>query len=295
MAKRRANGEGNVRKRDDGRWEGRIVVGHRENGTPLFRYIHAKTQKELLDMLHRELELYRDVDLTEDSQMTLAAWLDRWLDEYMVNTVRPGTLAGYRMYANSYVKPLLGDKIVSQITAADVQKMYTKLKKEGRVHQTSEQGRALADATIRSIHTMFHHAMKAAEQERLTAKNPTEGAMIPKARHSPKRILTDGELDIFMLEKMSMAYNGVTLNKLIVQVRNMFSPGEDQDRFMAHVAMQGYEYHDAYDEYVYEISDFKRYKVSDGFPRLTVKDVNPAIRKASYEIALTELVPFEIS
>ena len=28
-----------VRKREDGRWEGRIVVGHKENGEPIFRYL----------------------------------------------------------------------------------------------------------------------------------------------------------------------------------------------------------------------------------------------------------------
>ena len=32
MAKRRPSGDGMVRKRDDGRWEGRIVVGHKSNG-----------------------------------------------------------------------------------------------------------------------------------------------------------------------------------------------------------------------------------------------------------------------
>ena len=34
MAKRRPSGDGMVRKRDDGRWEGRIVVGHKKNGPP---------------------------------------------------------------------------------------------------------------------------------------------------------------------------------------------------------------------------------------------------------------------
>ena len=29
MGKRRPSGDGMVRKRDDGRWEGRIVVGHK--------------------------------------------------------------------------------------------------------------------------------------------------------------------------------------------------------------------------------------------------------------------------
>ena len=45
MAKRRPAGDGMVRKREDGRWEGRIVIGHKENGEPLFRHVYAKTQK----------------------------------------------------------------------------------------------------------------------------------------------------------------------------------------------------------------------------------------------------------
>ena len=60
-----------VRKRSDGRWEGRIVVGHKENSDPIFRYIYAPTQKELLAKLHRNIEEYRDVDLREESKMPL--------------------------------------------------------------------------------------------------------------------------------------------------------------------------------------------------------------------------------
>ena len=32
----------NIYKRGDGRWEGRIVVGHKQNGEPIFRYVLAK-------------------------------------------------------------------------------------------------------------------------------------------------------------------------------------------------------------------------------------------------------------
>ena len=104
----------------------------------------------------------------------------------------------------------------------------------------------------------------------------------------------DGELAVYSLEKMSMAYNGITLNKLIIQIRGMFSAADERDRFMARVALQGYEYNDYYDDFVYEISDYKRYRVSDKFPRLTTKDVNPSIKRATYEISLIELSPFEI-
>ena len=58
MAKRRPSGDGMVRKRDDGRWEGRIVVGHKEDGSPIFHYVLAATQKELLDKLHHRIEVY---------------------------------------------------------------------------------------------------------------------------------------------------------------------------------------------------------------------------------------------
>ena len=50
MATRRPAGDGMVRRREDGRWEGRIVIGHKENGEPLFRHVYAKTQKALLDI-----------------------------------------------------------------------------------------------------------------------------------------------------------------------------------------------------------------------------------------------------
>ncbi len=84
MAKRRPSGDGMVRKREDGRWEGRIVVGHKQNGEPIFRYVLAKNQKELLDKLHRDLEAFQDVELTEDSRMTLGE-----LEDYGVATLRP--------------------------------------------------------------------------------------------------------------------------------------------------------------------------------------------------------------
>ena len=94
MGKRRPSGDGMVRKREDGRWEGRIVVGHKKNGDSIFRYLSAGTQKELMKQLHHSIEEYRGVDLSEDSKMPLGQWLDRWLEEYIAPTVRETTLRG---------------------------------------------------------------------------------------------------------------------------------------------------------------------------------------------------------
>ena len=86
-----------VRKRSDGRWEARIVIGHKNDGTPMHKSVFGKTQKETLDKLHRAIETYRDVDLCEDSRMTLGEWLDKRLDEYMIFTLRESTMQSYRM------------------------------------------------------------------------------------------------------------------------------------------------------------------------------------------------------
>ena len=198
MSKRRPAGDGMVRRREDGRWEGRIVIGHKENGEPLFRHVYAKTQKALLDKLHQNIECYRDVELTEDSRMTLGEWLDRWLTEYKAGTVRPGTLKSYRCYIEYYIKPQLGDKQISLISQQDIQRMYRRLKTEGRIHEHPEMGHQLSDSMVRHIHSTLHAALKDAVQAHVIPRNPTEGTTAPKPNYKPKRILTRAELDAFL-------------------------------------------------------------------------------------------------
>ena len=198
MAKKRPDGDGLVRKRSDGRWEGRIVVGHKEDGSPIFRSVFARTQKELIDKLHTSIETYRDVELTEHSSLTLGAWLDKWLDEYMQFSVRESTLDGYRRMADNHIKPHLGDRKIGSVTTADIQKMYNWLRSNGRVNEHYEKGNALSDSMVRSVHMLLHQAMDTAVRERLIVKNPTDGTVIPKANYAPKQILTEAQLEKFL-------------------------------------------------------------------------------------------------
>ena len=200
MAKRRPSGDGMVRKREDGRWEGRIVVGHKENGESIFRYISAKSQKALMKKLHQSIEAYRDVDLSEDSRMPLGEWLDRWLEEYVSPVVRESTLKGYRQYIECYIKPRLGDRPVCKVTAADVQALYREVQKNGRKTEHPEYGYALSGSTVRSLHGVLHQAMDAAVRERLTARNPTEDVTLPKKKTAAKQILNNEQLERFMEE-----------------------------------------------------------------------------------------------
>ena len=198
MAKRRPSGDGMVRKREDGRWEGRIVVGHKESGEPIFQYVLAPTQKTLLAKLHQNIEIFRDVELCEDSRMTLAQWLERWLGDYAAPRLRESTMGSYRMYTEQYIKPRLGGKKMTAITTADIQRMYTRLRKEGRVHEHPEHGHQLSANTVRRIHTMLHRAMADAVRAHVIPRNPADVVTLPKANIASKRVLTDKELGDFM-------------------------------------------------------------------------------------------------
>lgn len=197
MAKRRPSGDGMVRKRDDGRWEGRIVVGHKENGDSIFRYLYAGTQKELTAKLRQNIDIYQGIDLTEKSRMTLTEWLEQWLGQ-MSATLRPSTLEHYRRDMENHVIPYLGKKMLSQVTAADLRKLYDTLKKSGRVNPRPGQVRGLSSTTVHGIHTTLHHALRAAVEQGLIPTNPADEVESPKVDRQPMNILNEEQLDAFM-------------------------------------------------------------------------------------------------
>ena len=197
MAKRRPSGDGMVRKRDDGRWEGRIVVGHKENGDSIFRYIYADTQKGLTAKLRQSIDIYQGIDLTEQSRMTLAEWLEQWLGQMSV-TLRPSTLENYQKDMTNHVIPYLGQKSLSQITAADLRKLYDTLGKAGRMHPRPGQSRGLSSTTVHGIHTTLHHALRAAVEQGLIPINPADEVETPKVVRQPMNILNEEQLGTFM-------------------------------------------------------------------------------------------------
>ena len=195
---RRPAGDGSIFKRVDGRWEGRIVVGHKNDGTPIYRSAFGKTQKELLPKFNKLKEAYAGVELTEDSLMTLGRWIDKWLDEHKSGIIRPSTFASYKRYSDSYIKPRLGHRKLTQITSREIQEMYNSLKHEGRINSNEEMGTKLANSTVRSIHMLLHEALDGAVREGLIPRNPTDGTTIPRLEKTEKTVLLESQIERFM-------------------------------------------------------------------------------------------------
>ena len=197
MAKRRPSGNSMVRKRENGRWEGRIVVGRKENGDLIFRYTYADTQKELTAKLRQDITAYQGVDLTEECRMPLSEWLDRWLEQ-ITSVLQSSTPEHYRSDMEHHVKPYLGQKKLTQITPADLRKLYDTLKQHGRVHPRPGQSRRLSTTTVHGIHTTLHHALKSAVDQRLLPHNPADHVEPPKVAHKSMTILNEEQLDTLL-------------------------------------------------------------------------------------------------
>ena len=69
MPKRRANGEGNIRKRKDGRWEGRYTAGYDANGKAITKNVLGRTQAEVKDKLRTAIEDSKKLDRSEERRV----------------------------------------------------------------------------------------------------------------------------------------------------------------------------------------------------------------------------------
>ena len=83
MAKRRANGEGSIRKRSDGRWEGRYTAGYDpETGKRIVKSVLGKTQAEVKEKLRKALEETRELDIVRSDDYTVGEWVQTWFELY---------------------------------------------------------------------------------------------------------------------------------------------------------------------------------------------------------------------
>ena len=203
MAKRRANGEGNIRKRSDGRWEGRYTAGRDpETGKTVYKNVLGKTQAEVKAKLKQAIQENADVDTLKAAQYTVGQWMDVWFENYAKIKVRPSSHQTYRGYIDNHIKPNIGKIPLSKLTTLELQKLYKKLLSRGRVNRIEAKGqpKGLSPKTVRNIHQVISSAMDFAKAQKLIAVNPTDGCALPKLEHKEMKTLPVEQLASFLRE-----------------------------------------------------------------------------------------------
>ncbi len=203
MAKRRANGEGSIRKRKDGRWEGRYTAGRDPvTGKVIYKNVLGRTQAEVKAKLKAAIEANTNLDIVKAEQYTVGQWMDVWFENCAKIKVRPSSHQTYRGYIDNHIKPNIGSVPLSKLSSLDLQKLYKKLLNGGRVEriESKKQAKGLSAKTVRNINQVISSAMDFAKDQKLIASNPTNGCALPKLEHREMKTLPVEQLASFLRE-----------------------------------------------------------------------------------------------
>ena len=100
-----------------------------------------------------------------------------------------------------------------------------------------------------------------------------------------------GMLVVFELEKMSGAYNGLTLNNVVHSILSMLEP-EEENILIEKLKVAGWEENEEYDKTCFRNVTKNYYVVNDDFPRLKKSDLSPAIIGVEYKILKRDLLNY---
>ena len=204
MPKRRANGEGNIRKRKDGRWEGRYTAGYDpETGKRIIKNVLGKTQAEVKEKLKAAISESQRLDVSKVGTYTVASWVKTWYEVYAEPRIRPNTKAYYTNYIENHIIPGIGSVPLDKLTTIQIQRFYNNLQKSGRVQRKNFpelKDKSLSPRVVRGVHTLLHNCLEQAVAERLILSNPAQGCKLPQLEKKEMKILPQEKIGMYLAE-----------------------------------------------------------------------------------------------
>ena len=220
MARKRKAGDGTVRQRKDGRWEGRVVIGYDDNGYPKTKNVLAKTKKECVEKLQKLKEECGGLKPEKvRPEMPFGDWLTYWYENHSKPKIRPTTQETYESRIRLHIIPEIGDIQLNKLTQNDLQQFYGRLKKSGRKRFTDKYGEGLSDRMVRMCHATCRSALEKAVQDGLIRVNPAIGCKLPPKKAREMQVLTREELQRFLIQAKFEGYYEVFLLDLATGLR----------------------------------------------------------------------------
>lgn len=201
--KQRANGEGTVYRRKDGRYEGAGYV-LMSDGTIRRKRVYGRTRKEAFEKLAELQRLSRlGVPMPSES-WKLADYLTYWLEHIVRPTSKPKTHQGYEVVVRVHVVPVLGAKRLKAVQAADVRRLLTRVQHRCRCCAEGIDERrpvkkrrccALGECcerfptarTLQQVHAVLRNALANAVREELVLRNVARLVQVPSPTYRVHR------------------------------------------------------------------------------------------------------------
>ena len=200
--------QGHIRPQGDGSWEIKFdlgrdpLTGRRVTKYVTFRGTKRKAQEELTRLLGQR----NDGSYVEPTKMTVAQYLNHWLEADIDRRVAARTAARYREIVEKNIIPRLGHVPVRKLTAVHIEAFEAELQREGwvkaRAKQKVKEGeeapiqekRGLSAQTALHVHRTLSQALGHAVRLGVLFKNPARQVKPPRPPSREIKILDKNEI-----------------------------------------------------------------------------------------------------
>ena len=171
--KRRGRGEGSITQRSDGRWMARVDLGWRE-GKRRYKAVYGRTRRDVAGKLTKTLKAVQDGSDLPDERVTVAKFLDRWLEHKRLQ-LRSRAWLTYEQAVRLHLNPGIGTVAIAKLKPQQLEAWFLKHQEAG----------ASARA-VRYARTVFRAALNQARKWGTVSQNVA--ALVDPPRHTPKEI-----------------------------------------------------------------------------------------------------------
>lgn len=201
--RKRANGEGTIYPRKDGRFEGAAYV-LMTDGTVRRQRVYGRTRREAFDKLAKIQQLSREGIPMPSESWTVERFLAYWLEHVVKPGSKPKTYEGYEGIVRVHLVPTLGRKRIKSVQAADVRRL---LLRAGNRCRCCEEGIDAArpekqrtccavgrccgkfpgTRRLQQIHAVLRNALQSACKEEIIMRNVARLVSVPAPNYRVHR------------------------------------------------------------------------------------------------------------
>ena len=171
MAQKKLLTSGNIFKSTDGRWAG-VVWYLDEQGQRKRKSFSGKTKPDAKQKITDYIAVFnQELEASDESRKTLQDSMANWLRVFKFPSVERGSYDRLECTAKHQIYPIIGNKVVGDITSADIKALLNHWMNEGYAY-----------TTVKKVYHLLTDYFRYLTQQELLSKNPMDAApMIKRA------------------------------------------------------------------------------------------------------------------
>lgn len=148
----------NIYKRKDGRWEARYIKKRDAGGKAIYGFVYGKSYSEV----KQKVEFLRkkcDIEKEAIRKLIFKEVARQWLS-YMSAGTKQSTCVKYRNLLDRHILPVLGDAVMQDISASDIEKFSLQKLQNGRLDGKGGLSAKTVNDMLSVIREIFYYAEK---------------------------------------------------------------------------------------------------------------------------------------